>query len=134
MYFLLILFFGSLLGITFMIGRKLMMLQNGEVLASGEALIKTQYLEELKVLTIKNVKKHGYTSLVATIRFYVRSTNLMKDKYQELKSKIKSLRQLNQNLAATEKKEASKFLQMISEYKHKIREIKHKIHEEEKNS
>lgn len=133
MYFLLILFFGSLLGITFMIGRKLLILQNGQMTykENAETFLKAQYLEELKYTVIKTIKKHSYTGLVAIIRFYFRGTNLLKNKYQAVKTKIKNLR--SKNLKDDEKKEVSKFLKMISEYKQKIRAIKHKIKEEEKN-
>jgi len=130
MYFLLILFFGSLFGITFMIGKKLLMLQNGEVLNREEVFLKTPYLEEWKQVTIKNIKKHSHTVLVTTIRFYVRSTNLLKNKYQKIKSRVKDMNR--KKLDEGERKEVSKFLKMISEYKQKIRKIKYKINEEEK--
>ncbi len=130
MYFLLILFFTSLLGIIFMIGRKLMMLQNGQVLNREEVLLKTPYLEEWKQTTIKKIKEHGHAGLITTIRFYVRSTNLLKNKYQKIKNAVKDLH--SKKLNEGEKKEVSKFLKMISEYKQKIRRIKNKIHEEEK--
>lgn len=132
MYFLLTLFFVSLLGITFMIGRKLILLQSGQITHGNDISSETPYLEELKVITIKNIKKHGFIGLVATIRFYVRSTNFLKNKYQEVKKRVRNFSdgRLNNN---EEKKEVSKFLKMISEYKHKIREIKHKIKEEENN-
>jgi len=132
MYFLLTLFFISLLGIIIMIGRKLVLLKNGQILRKEETILKVSYLEEWKHLTIKNIKKHGYAGLVATVRFYVRSSNLLKNKYQEAKIKIKNIRAKNLNSDSGEKKE-NKFLKMISEYKHKIREIKHRIKEEEKN-
>jgi len=133
MYFLLILFFTSLLGITIMIGRKLVLLRNGHILHKEETLFKAPFFEEWKHLTIKNIKKHGYAGLVATIRFYIQSSNLLKNKYQEAKIKIKNIRAKNLNSDSGEKREVSKFLKMISEYKHKIREIKHKIREEEDN-
>jgi len=130
MYFLLILFFGSLAGITFMIGRKLIMLSNGQASHNSETFFQTEHLEKLKHLTIKNVKKHGYTGLVVTIRFYIRSMNLLKNKYQEAKDKIKNIHAKNLNHDGN-KREVNKFLKMMSEYKHKIREIKTRIHEEE---
>ena len=133
MYFLLILFFGSLLGISFMIGRKLLMLQNGQIFEKDETFLKVPYLEELKRKTIKNAKKHGYAGLVATIRFYIKSMNLIKNKYKEVKIRIKSIHSKKSNNGVEDKQEISKFLKIISEYKHKIRKIKHKIMEEEKN-
>lgn len=134
MYFLLILFFGSLLGVTFMIGRKLLELQSGQITyeENVEAFLKAQYLEELKQGAVKTIKKQGYNTLVTTIRLYFRSINLLKNKYQEIKNKIDNLR--SRNLNEEEKKEVSKFLKMISEYKQKIRAIKHKIKEEEENN
>jgi hypothetical protein len=129
MYFLLTLFFGSLLGIIFMVGRKLVLLQNGQVLHREEIVIGAPSLEKWKHLTITSVKKHGYTGLVATIRFYVRSTNFLKNKYQEVKTKVKSIN--GKKLREEEKREVSGFLKMISEYKQKIRNIKDKVKEEE---
>jgi hypothetical protein len=114
-----------------MIGRKLVMLPNGQVLERDEAFLKISSLEELKHITIKNIKKHGYTGLVATIRFYIRGTNLLKNKYQEVKIKIKNIS--GKKLSEDETREVNGFLKMISEYKHKIRKIKHKIKEEEEN-
>lgn len=114
-----------------MIGRKLAMLQNGQMLYRKEALFKTSFLEEWKHLTVKNIKKHGYIGLVATIRFYVKSSNFLKNKYQETKIKIKNIRGKKLSGDSEEEKKENKFLKMISEYKHKIREIKHKIKKEE---
>ena len=128
MYFLLILFFVSLFGIILMIGRKLVLLQNG-VVFQKETILKTPSLEEWKHLTITSIKKHGYTGLVATIRFYVRSTNFLKNKYQEVKTKVKSIN--GKKLREEEQREVSGFLKMISEYKQKIRNIKDKVKEEE---
>jgi hypothetical protein len=133
MYFLLILFFGSLLGITFMIGRKLLVLQNGQMTykESAETFLEAQHLERLKHAAIKTIKKHSYNGLVLIIRLYFRGTNLLRKKYQAIKIKIKNIRSKNKN---DEKKEVSKFLKMISEYKQKIRVIKHKIKEEEEEN
>ena len=133
MYFPLILFFGSLAGISFMIGRKLLMLQNGQVFSRDETFLKAPHLEELKQKTVKNIKKYGYMGLVTTIRFYIRSTNFIKNKYEEMKIKIKNTRFQKSNKKTEDKQEISKFLKIISEYKRKIREIKHKIKEEDRN-
>lgn len=131
MYILLTLFFISLVGIIVMIGRKLLMFQNGQILDRGEIIFKIPHFEELKYLITKNIKKHGYKGLVVTIRFYFRSANLLKNKYQEVKIKVKDMRVKNSKNNGEQQKEVSKFLKIISEYKHKIREIKHKIKEEE---
>ena len=136
MYFLLILFFGSLLSITFMIGRKLALVQSGQIPSetypeNRDSFLKAQYFEELKHSAIQIIKKQGYNGLVATIRFYFRLKNFLKKKYKDLKIKIENIRLKNSNNIANEKKEVSKFLKMISEYKQKIRVIKHRIKEEE---
>lgn len=127
---LLIIFFASLISIITMIGRKLAVLKNKEIPSHHEeVLFELPYLKEAKHLTITGIRKSGYALLVTTVRFYVRSTNFLKDKYTEIKSKIKSMstaRHIN-----GEKKEISKFLKIIGDYKHKIREIKHKIKKEE---
>ncbi|MEK7471249.1 MAG: hypothetical protein AAB623_01200 [Patescibacteria group bacterium] len=137
MYFPLILFFGSLFGIIFMIWRKLLMLQNGQILNKEETLLETAYLEELKHLTIKNIKRHGYTGLVTIIRLYIKSSNFIKNKNKQIKIKIKDKlskhsSRLNGDLPKSQ--EIPKFLKIISEYKQKIREIKHKIREEEERN
>ena len=105
-----------------------MLLQNGQVF-QGEKGLKISPLEEWKNSSVKNIKKHGYAGLVATIRFYVLGTNFLKNKFEIMKIKIKNLRR--KKLNEEEKREVSGFLKMISEYKQKIREIKHKIKEEE---
>jgi len=133
MYFLLILFFGSLFGIVFMIGKKLPILQNIETLYKDETF-DGSYLEEWKYFFVQSVKKYSYLGLVATVRFYVHSALFLKRKYQEAKDKIEAIRAKKLNIGEIEKKEASKFLKMISDYKHKIRRIKHHIKEEEEEN
>lgn len=131
MYFLLILFFTSLFGITFMIGRKLVLLKNGEILiSSGEELFKTSHLDEWKRKTIKNLKRYVYIMLVIIVRLYVKFSDFFKNKYQEIKKWVKTRNKINS--IDGEKKEISKFLKIISEYKSKIRAIKYRIKEEEK--
>jgi hypothetical protein len=135
MYFILILFFGSLFGIIFMIGRKLLMLQSGQASyrENAETFLKAQYFEELKHSAIKTIKKHRYTGLVTIVRIYVRSSSFIKDKYEQIKIKIKNIyhKKIRSEVEVKEKQEVPKFLKIISEYKNKIREIKHKIKEEE---
>lgn len=129
MYFLLILFFASLFGIAIMIGRKLVLLRNGQAQFKEETFFRAEFLDEWKYLIIKNIKKYGYIGLVAMIRFYIRFSNFLRNKYQEIKIIIKNMR--GKKLNEDEKREVNRFLKIISEYKHKIREIKHKIKEEE---
>ncbi|MBP9711907.1 MAG: hypothetical protein KBD55_02625 [Candidatus Pacebacteria bacterium] len=133
MYILFTLFILSLLSISAMIGRKLIVLRNGEFLDKEEFSVEVPIFEEMRYVTGKTVKKIGYVTLVTSMRLYFRSTNFVKTKYHTTKIRIKDLRNKNKTLAQIEdQKEISKFLQIISEYKGKIRTIKHKIREEEK--
>lgn len=131
MYTLLILFFTSLVGIIVMIGRKLVLLQNGETLViQEEVLFEFPDFREWRQITTAHIKKYGRVSVVTTLRFYLRSTNLLKNKYAELKNKTKNIGNKRSD-NPLKKAEVSKFLKMVSEYKEKIREIKHQIKEEE---
>ncbi len=127
MYFLLILFFSSLFGITFMIGRKLIMLPNLQISNKEDIVFKTHYIEELKYITIKSIKKHSYNILVSVIRLYIRSLDFTKRKYKNIKNSF--IEKINNN--SSNKKEISKFLKVVSDYKYKIREIKDRVKEEE---
>ena len=132
MYIILILFFASLLGIIFMVGRKLFLLQKGVIVIEEKVSFEAPHLDKIKHATVENIKKYSHASLVLSIRLYVRSINLLKNKYEEIRIKIKN-KKGGSDGELQEKREASKFLKMMSEYKHKIKEIKKKIHEEEKN-
>lgn len=128
-YFLLILFFTSLFSIIFMIGRKFISLKHEEVKNQEEVLFELPYLKEIKHVTVKSLKKHGYAGLVTIVRFYIRLTNFLKNKYGEVKIKIKNMS--TENRVNSGKKEISRFLKIIGDYKYKIREIKHRIKKEE---
>jgi hypothetical protein len=132
-YFLLALFLGSLAGIIFMVGKKLIMVQDGQVLVPNKAefFLNTEYLKEFKRTAIKNTKKHGYLLLVEIIRSYFRSVNFLKNKYSELKNKIKELCQRRQKNTHGEKRKENSFLKVISEYKDKIKKIKEQVEKEE---
>lgn len=121
----LILFFTSFLGIIGMIGRKLMLFQNGQI-TSGESLSVSD-LQEIKYAFIKNFKRYEYALLSILIKSYLLSLNALKNNYQKIKGKINK----NENNAEIIIKEKSKFLKMIGDYKQKIRKIKHRIIEEE---
>jgi len=134
MYILLILFFVSLIGIIIMIGRKLAVIADGQIVEKDYDHPFVPHLRKVKHLTFTNIKKYGHLSLVEILRFHFRSSNVLKNKYEEVKTKIKNVNKKNQaNGKAGEKVEVSKFLKMMSDYKQKIREIRHKIKEEENN-
>jgi hypothetical protein len=112
-----------------MIGRRLAVLKHEQDLNHEEILFELPYLKEIKHITIQNTKRHGYALLVMIIRSYVRSADFLKNKYQEVKIKIRNMS--IENNTNGEKKEISKFLKVVGDYKHKIRELKHKIKKEE---
>ena len=134
MYIILILFFASLIGIVAMIGRKLLLLQNQQIIIEEKNLIQLPDLREVRYVIIRKTREYGYITLVEIIRFSIRSSKLLKRKYGEAKNIIKNIkRKYNpQKKEESIKKEVSGFLKMISEYKQKVRKIKDKIKEEEK--
>ena len=138
MSLILILFFVSLSGIIIMIGRKLVLLRNGQSFSedsgNGRVLFEVPYIREIRHVTIKNLKKYGHVSLVMTLRFYIRSNNFLKNKYEETKIRIRKMTKKGPDVSLQIEVEENKFLKMISDYKHKIREIKKKINEEEMGS
>ena len=129
MYLLLTSFFLSLIGITFMVGRKLILLKNGNITTTEET---TEFLniKELKQATFQNIKKYEHIVLVAVVRFYIKTVGLIKIVYKIIKAKIKNIYRKRPK-DGEDKIEVSKFLKVVSEYKQKIREIKHQIKKEE---
>ncbi len=132
MYFLLILFFGSIIGISFLVGKKIILLRKGNTKMDDDFRVDMPDLKELKYITINNVRRHGYNITVKTVRTYVLFSSFVKNKYKDAKAvlndiKTKYIPEKEREL----KEESSKFLKMISEYKHKIRKIKHQIKKEE---
>lgn len=133
MSLILILFFVSLAGISFMIGRKLILLKRGQIIAGENFFVEIPDLQEIKYIAVQGTKKYGYILLVETLRFSIRSSYFLKKKGGEIAEKIKNKFSRSQSFAGgePEKREVSKFLKMISEYKEKIGKIKNKIKEEE---
>ena len=129
MYTLLILFFISLLGIIFMIGRKLVLLKKGKISIGEQIPLIIIPLEKVKSFTLRSIRRYGHATIVISLTLYIRGANLLKNKYRELKVKIQERNKLTQ--ANGDKKEISKFLKIIGEYKKKIRDIKHRITKEE---
>ncbi len=134
MYLPLIFFFLSLTGIVIMIWRELVLVRNGQVIATRHSHPFVPDLQKIKHLTFKNGKEFGYVAVFMTLRFFIRSSNFIKTQsviiIKDIKNKLKKLRK-NVPDEIIEKKEVSKYLKVISEYREKIREMKHKIKEEE---
>lgn len=134
MYTSLILFFISLIGIIFMVGRKLTLAQSETIVSTEQLHPFVPDVQKIKEIISKNTKKHSYIIVVKTIRSYVLLENFLKSKYEKIKIIINAQLKKNTPVDETfEKKEASRFLKRILDYKHKIRNIKQKIVEEEKN-
>jgi len=131
MYLLIILFFISLSLIVFMIRQKIVLQKSSPsedfTLSQEEVLLEIPHLEKIKDFTIKNLKKSGDMGLVLILRFYIRGSKSLKNKYKEIKNKIRM------NYKNNEEKEISKFLKTVGDYKNKIRMMKHQIKEEEKD-
>jgi hypothetical protein len=131
----LILFFVSLTGIIFMIGRNLLIFKHGEgnVIQEESFFTEILNLEKLKHNSIKNLKRSGHTLIWITLRTYIISSNFINKKRKELGKKIKEKihKYKKHPKENQEQKEPSKYLKMISEYRQKIKRLKHKIKEEE---
>ena len=114
MYFFLILFFVSLIAITFMIGRKLILINNtGEHHshnAAEEFLSEILDFDKLKHLTIKNGKKVGHATIWVTLRIYIISSNFVNKKRKEIVVKVKNKLGKRHNEENPEKKEVSKYI------------------------
>ena len=105
MYLLLISFFLSLLGIIFMVGRKLVLLKNGNITTTEENETEFLNLKELKQVTFQNIRKYEHMVLVTVLRFYIRSINFLKVAYEKIETKIKNIRRKRQK----DSSEKSKF-------------------------
>ena len=127
----------SFVSIAVMFGRKLSLIRNGGRAAAHHDTIDIDrplhipLVAEIKDLATRKTKRFAYLSLVATIRIYFRTSNMVKAKHEVLKAKIKSI-ESHPILSGAPRREVNAFLKVVSDYKHKLRKIKHRIKEEEK--
>lgn len=132
-YFILALFFTSLIGILIMVGRKIALLKDGNYEFHDEVNFEVPYAKEIKHTTINNLKKIEHNTLVFIVKSYIQFSNFSKNTYIDLKNKVKNIDIKHytgpDSVANTE---ISKILKVVSTYKYKITEITHKIKEEEK--
>ncbi len=133
-YFILTLFFASLISILFMISRKLVAIKNHQIEVPEGALFEIPYIEEVKDITIESIKKTEHMVLVFIVKSYIQFSAFLERKYGEFAMQLRQAHRktLESNIAA-EKAEVSKFLKLISIYKQKINEITHHIKEEERS-
>jgi len=132
MYFFLILFFVSLLGIIFMIVKKLAYLNHEEKhIHDHEVNFLAEILDwnKVKHTSLDGLKKVSHIFLWVILRTYIISSNFVITKSKLFFSKIKE--KIFQGEEAHSNKEPSKYLKIISEYRQKIKHLKHKIKEEE---
>jgi hypothetical protein len=128
MYILFILFLVSLIGIVIMLGRKLLLIQNGELEVMERHVPEVHhYFRDWARFLIDGLRNIGFALLVGTIRIYVRLTLLVRNQFKSLVEKINTI----QAEDPYEKREVSKFLRLMGEYKKKLREIKKKVKREE---
>src|SRR4029079_1977071 len=115
MYVFLVLFFLSLSSIVFMVGRKLALVKNGQGLIPSHEHPFVPDLLKLKYFTIANARKAEHAALVAALRFYVRSLNMAKSQYRQLRTKIAEVKNRSKNIDGqmVASGEVSKFLRMI---------------------
>jgi hypothetical protein len=130
LYFILTLFFGSLLGIIFMIGRKIILIQNGQAPEYPE-VSNNQEWEEFKYEALKGLKRLGYALLVEGVRLYVKLISYLKNLSRLIIRKIQKVYYKKLETGTGEPRESSKFLKMVGQYKRKLRRIKEKVKEEE---
>ncbi len=128
---LITLFFGSLLGIIIVIGRKLTIIRENGII---EASIKHPHpfvpeIQKIKYLAFRNAKKYEHLALVAIIKFYLEFSKFFKNSYQKIKitAKDKWSKYISHSSSDISERQTSKFLKMISGYKDRIKHIKYKI-------
>lgn len=126
------LFIISLISISVMVGRKVYMLKNTQVVYTHDFAIEVPDLKEVGQMANQSWKKYSYLALVLTLRAYLISFNFLKKKYKVLKNKIRNIKRRDNKVNTVQKEiEANKFLKMMSDYKKKIKKIKKRIKEEE---
>ncbi len=130
LYFLL----ASLLGMVFMVSRKIFQLKNGEAEYATNADTMGFDLEKIRHFVWRGVRNLGYITLFLSLRLFMKTSNFLKVKGKMLLQKIEDrfMRDEEKLMGGIVKnKEVSKYLRMISDYREKIRRMKHIIKEEE---
>ncbi len=128
----LITFFGSLILMIGMIGRKYMVIDRNsyDYMISGTNF-EIPYLDEMRETLILSLKKLENLTLTLLLRYHLKITTFLKTKHREIRRNLRSA--MKRNKEAADEREVSKFLQMISHYKDRVDEIKERIKEEEKS-
>ena len=132
MYVLLSLFFVSLIGIMFMIGRKHILIQNGYAFEEKDFAPDREYFEDLKSKTSKKLSKISFVLLVIMVRFYVKFSDVIKSGYRWSLEKIRNVvvKKSDDGAIKIKVQKENKFLKVMGQYKKKIRRIKDKVRQE----
>ena len=127
----LILFFLSLIGIIFMIAKKLLVLDKIQEKSNELPLFETPNLREIKQTAISSARFLGHKTLLLILRIYIISANFLKQRKNHLFEKVKKVLHKRGVVKTPEiNPEPSKFIKMVSDYKRKIRRMTHRIKQE----
>ena len=74
-----------------MVMRRVVLQKDINTQEDTELILDVPDLEEIKVITIRKFKIYGYIVLVSSLRIYVKSSHLFKNKYSEVKDTVKNL-------------------------------------------
>jgi len=96
----LILFFTALVGISLILSRKLFLLKKAGMndereFGDDDFAFVVPDLEEIGGIAGKGLKKVGYIMFVSGLRIYMLSSNFLKNKYKDLKVKIRDIKSKN---------------------------------------
>lgn len=134
MYFIfLTLFSASLLGIVFMIGRKWVFIQKGQVFEAEKEMSESEYWEELQRAAKEGLRKFGFVMLVIIIRIYVKIVTFLKKVFLAGVGRIDALYGRMTIQEGTGPVEPNKFLKKMGEYKKKVKRIKDRVRREEES-
>ena len=132
MYLLLTSFFLSLLSILFMIGKKVAWVRDRHIVVKeNQTNPLAPDLQKIQNTALDGLKNLGKLVIFTILKIYVKLGNFLKNKYSELKTKIKNLKNQNQTNSGLLGIETNKFLKVVSEYKNKLSKMKNNIDEEE---
>lgn len=130
MNFFIVLFFVSLLGIVFMVGKKLRLVLSGQISPDQYTPLEMPSFEEVQNNAGEIIRRLSYFLLVESIRGYLRLIQFFKNKYQAVKVKLEERRR-QRGAEPSLPKEPNRFLKAVALYKHKIGKIKKEIKEKE---
>lgn len=127
------LFLVSLLGIVYMIGRKLVLVRNGQIILRDHEDAFVPDVHKIRNFASMSMRQALYISTFLVLKLYVKTLNLFKKGYDLLKSLILYIIKTSHEKGIVSKRETNKVLKAIADYKKKISIMKNRIHEGENN-